>query len=70
MKFVSVVNRDTNDKILIKGMWGAMVDLSFDHNKEDKVLDRLRVWGLVCSQGDSGSGLASRRVVEVLRDGE
>eukprot|EP00090_Calanus_glacialis_P007849 TRINITY_DN16279_c0_g1_i2.p1 TRINITY_DN16279_c0_g1~~TRINITY_DN16279_c0_g1_i2.p1 ORF type:complete len:388 (-),score=164.66 TRINITY_DN16279_c0_g1_i2:87-1250(-) len=67
---VRVVNRDTDDRILIKGMRGAVVDLSFAHTKEEVVV------GAVDSQGnlfvqkvtEGSSGLASERVVEVLRE--
>ena len=38
---VRVVNRDTDDRILIKGTRGAVVDLSFAHAKEEVVVGAL-----------------------------
>ena len=43
---VRVVNRVTDDRILIKGMRGAVVDLSFAHTKEEVVA------GVVDSMGN------------------
>jgi hypothetical protein len=65
-----VVNRYTDDRILIKGMRGAEVDLSFAHTNEEVVV------GVVDSMGnlfvhkvtEDSSGLASERVVEVLSE--
>jgi len=69
---VRVVNRDTDDRILIKGMRGAVVDLSFAHTKDEVVVGAVDSLGnlFVHKVMEGSSGLASERVVEVLRDGE
>jgi len=69
---VRVVNRDTDDRILIKGMRGAVVDLSFAHTKEEVVIGAVDSLGnlFVHKVMEGSSGLASERVVEVVRDGE
>ena len=60
---VRVVN-SMDDRIHMKGMIEAIVDLSFAHINEEVVV------GVVDSMVmEGGSGLASERVVEVLRDG-
>jgi len=69
---VRVVNRVTDDRILIKGMRGAVVDLSFAHTKEEVVVGAVDSIGnlFVHKVTESSSGLSSERVVEVLREGE
>ena len=67
---VRVVN-SMDDRIHMKGMIEAIVDLSFAHTNEEVVV------GVVDSMGnmlkhmemEGGSGLASERGVEMLRDG-
>jgi hypothetical protein len=46
---VRVVNRVTNNRILINGMSGAVVNLSFTHTKEEVVV------GAMDSQGNFDS---------------
>ena len=69
---VRVVNGVTDDRILIKGMRGTVVDLSFANTKEEGVagavdsLGNLFVHKVV--EGSSGLAVASEKVVEVLRE--
>jgi hypothetical protein len=65
-----VVNRFTDDRILIKGMKGAVVDLSFAHTKEEVVVGAADSLGnlFVHNVMEGSSGLASESVVEVLRE--
>ena len=68
---VRVVNRITDDRLLIKGMRGAVVDLTFAHNKEEVVVGAVDSLGnlFVHRVTEGSNGLASERVLEVVRDG-
>jgi hypothetical protein len=67
---VRVVNRLTDYRILIKGIKGAVVDLSFAHTKEEVVVEAVDSLGnlFVHNVMEGSSGLASESVVEVLRE--
>jgi enhancer of mRNA-decapping protein 4 len=67
---VRVVNRLTDYRILIKGIKGAVVDLSFAHTKEEVVVGAVDSLGnlFVHNVMEGSSGLASESVVEVLRE--
>ena len=58
------MNRVTDDRILIKGMRGTVVDLSFANTREEVVV------GAVDSLGNLWwrAAVASEKVVEVLRE--
>jgi len=68
---VRVVNRATEARLLVKGMRGPVRDLAFAHTASEVVL------GCVDSQGnlfvhrvtEAAGGLASERVLEVVREG-
>ena len=55
---VRMVNRATDDRILIKGMRGTVVDLSFAHTKEEVVV------GVVDSLGNLFVHKVLREAVE------
>ena len=51
------MNRATDDRILIKGMRGTVVDLSFAHTKEEVVVGAVDSLGEpVCEKGVVGGG--------------
>ena len=59
---VRMVNRATDDRILIKGMRGTVVDLSFAHTKEEVVV------GAVDSLGNLFVHKVLREAVDVSRE--
>ena len=63
--------RATEDRILIKGMRGPVLDLSFAHTAAEVILGCVDSLGnlFVHRVTEQSSGLASERVLEVLREG-
>lgn len=68
---IRIVNRTTDDRILMKGMRGAVKDLGFAHVKDEVIIGCIDELGnlFVHRVIESSSGMASERIVEVVRDG-
>ena len=67
---VRVVNRATDDRILVKGMRGPVKDLSFAHICSEVIVGCVDTLGnlFVHRVTEQASGLASERLLEVRRD--
>jgi len=66
---VRIINRESTDRILIKGMVGPVVDLSFSHSKDEVVIGIVDSYGnlFVYKIEEQPSGTASERLVEIMR---
>ena len=62
-----IVNRRTDDRILLKGMKGSVKDLGFAHIKDEVVIGCVDELGnlFVYRVLETASGMTSERVVEV-----
>jgi len=67
---VRVVNRITDERCLIKGMKGAVVDLSFAHTKDEVIIGAVDSLGnlFVHRVLESPSGLNADKFVIIMRD--
>ena len=68
---VRIASRVKDDKLLIKGMLGPVVDLAFSHSSEEVVIGIVDSFGnmFVYRVVEESSGMQSERILEILRTG-
>ena len=66
---VRIINRRTEDRLLIKGMLGPVVDLAFSHSSEEVVIGIVDSFGnmFVYRVVEESSGMQSERIMEIMR---
>jgi len=69
---VRIASRVKDDKLLIKGMLGPVVDLAFSHSSEEVVIGIVDSFGnmFVYRVVEESSGMQSERIMEILRTGD